>query len=131
MIHTIVSEFVTRTLKIGQSKYMIRKKMLYEHYIDNSVSIDEPHNTGLRMSSNTSTESSPFTFLHFYWFWFAYEHWCSSWFSILIWLLRSTIYLCMIIIYEIMYVQNTFNLHLPRSFHCTNTLDTLHVLGQL
>lgn len=45
----------------------------YKTYIDNSVSVDQPHYTWLGMSSDTAAESGPFSFFYSRWFRFAHE----------------------------------------------------------
>lgn len=64
VVHTVVRELIALTLQkttIRLHQFIIQVQLCT--YIDNSVSIDEPHNSRLRMTGNTAAEPSPFTFL--------------------------------------------------------------------
>lgn len=60
-------------------------------YIDNSVSVDDPHNSWLRMSCYAALETCPFAFFHSAWVRSADKHRRATSFDIIRWLFRNTV----------------------------------------
>jgi hypothetical protein len=108
---------------------VIRNAILKKTYIDNGVSVDQPHDSGFRMSSYPAAESGPFPFLYSARFRFAHEDWCRSWFAFINGLIRNS----KNVIIQMQCHRMILKLysHLPRGFHLPDFLNTLHVFGKL
>lgn len=63
MIHAIVGELVSRSLQIFRVNGIVSLLNATLTYVDDCVTIDEPHDPRARMSSYADTEACPLAFL--------------------------------------------------------------------